>query len=137
MLMDDIDLIAPCGLNCGLCYAFVRDRNPCPGCRGRGKHKSKSCLACAICNCSELAAGHYQFCSACAKYPCADLLRLDRRYRVRYGVSAIANLARIGAVGVTHFVAEESSKWLCPECGSRLCVHEPQCANCGHVWRRE
>jgi len=26
-------LIAPCGMNCGACIAFMRDKNNCPGCR--------------------------------------------------------------------------------------------------------
>lgn len=26
-------LIAPCGMNCGTCIAYLRDKNKCPGCR--------------------------------------------------------------------------------------------------------
>lgn len=26
-------LIAPCGINCGICLAFLRDKNTCMGCR--------------------------------------------------------------------------------------------------------
>jgi rubredoxin len=25
-------------------------------------------------------------------------------------------------------------KWTCPECGERLCMHKPQCLNCGYTW---
>ncbi|PWB60076.1 MAG: hypothetical protein C3F18_00180 [Nitrosomonadales bacterium] len=56
-LLGDTDLIAPCGLNCGLCRAFVRDKNPCPGCRGGDSNKSNACLTCVITHCGELAAG--------------------------------------------------------------------------------
>jgi len=132
---DDPQIIAPCGLNCSLCRAYVRERNPCPGCRSSTTNKSNACLTCAIKNCAELAAGGHAFCSSCEKFPCADLLHLDTRYQARYGVSAIGNLEHIKAIGVARFVAEETAKWSCPECGSLLCMHTPQCPNCGHTWQ--
>ena len=127
-------IIAPCGINCSLCRAYIRDRHPCPGCRGGNGNKSDACLTCAVKNCEELNAGGHQFCHACSKFPCAELLRLDKRYRTRYGVSVIVNLERIQAVGVEFFVVEETAKWSCPKCGSLLCMHKPECVNCGHTW---
>jgi len=132
---DDPQIIAPCGLNCSLCRAYVRERNPCPGCRGADANKSNACLTCAIRNCAELAAGGHRYCSSCEQFPCADLLHLDARYTARYGVSAIGNLEQIKAVGVGRFLAEETAKWSCPECGSLLCMHKPECLNCGHAWQ--
>jgi hypothetical protein len=134
---DDAMPIAPCGLDCRLCRAFGRDRRPCPGCRRDDGNKSNACVTCAIKNCEELAAGNYRFCFSCAKFPCADLLHLDRRYRTRYAVSAIANLERIKAVGVGKFVAEETAEWTCEGCGSLLCMHKPRCANCGSNRRNQ
>ena len=104
----DSMLIAPCGVDCGLCRAFIRDRKPCPGFRGDDRHKSNACIRCAIKNCKELAAGKHQFCSSCAQFPCAHLRHLDGRYRARYSVSVIANQERIKAVGVERFVTEET-----------------------------
>ena len=132
---DDAHIVAPCGLNCGLCRAYLRDRNPCPGCRGGEINKSNACLTCAIRNCAELAAGGHRYCGACDSFPCADLLHLDARYQARYGVSAIGNLEHIKAIGIERFVAEETAKWSCPECGAILCMHQPQCLNCGHSWQ--
>lgn len=131
----DLANIAPCGINCSLCRAYIREREPCPGCRGGDSNKSNACLTCAIKNCQEFAAGDRQFCHTCDRFPCKELLRLDKRYRTKYGVSVIANLERIKAVGVGRFVAEETAKWSCPECGSLLCMHKPQCPNCGHEWQ--
>lgn len=125
-------VIAPCGINCSLCQAYIRERRPCPGCRGGDSNKSNSCLTCSIMNCMKLATGNYQFCFSCANFPCVELRKLDRRYRTRYGLSTIANLRRIQDVGVRRFADEEDVKWTCPECGSRLCMHKPQCANCGY-----
>ena len=124
-------IIAPCGINCSLCRAYMRDRDPCPGCRGGDSNKSNACLTCAIKNCSELAAGNHRFCSSCPQFPCAELSHLDHRYRTQYGVSVIDNLIRIKVAGVKEFIAEEAVDWSCPECGSRLCMHKPQCPHCG------
>jgi hypothetical protein len=126
-------MVAPCGLNCSLCRAYLRKRKPCPGCRGGDSHKSNASLACAIRNCKELAAGGHQFCCCCNNFPCAELLHLDARYQAKYGVSVIANLERIRAVGAERFIAEETAKWSRAKCGSMLCVHKPLCPNCGHT----
>lgn len=131
----DPTIVAPCGINCSLCRAYIRDREPCPGCRGSDGSKSNACLTCVIKNCRELAAGDHRLCNTCDKFPCVELLHLDKRYRTKYGVSVIANLERIKAVGVELFVIEETAKWSCPECGSLLCMHKPQCINCGHTWQ--
>lgn len=57
--LDGPDLIAPYGLNSSLCRAFIRDQNPCPGCRSGDRNKSNACLT------------------------CASLLHLDDRYRTK------------------------------------------------------
>ena len=133
--LDDIDLLAPCGLNCSLCRAFVRDRKPCPGCRGGDNNKSNACLTCVIKHCGELSTSGHRFCFSCASYPCINLLHLDNRYRMKYGVSVIANLARIKAIGTESYVAEENAKWLCSKCGSRLSMHKAHCVTCGNSWQ--
>lgn len=33
----DKSLIAPCGMNCGTCIAYLRDKNKCPGCPEAGQ----------------------------------------------------------------------------------------------------
>jgi len=132
---SDPMIIAPCGFDCSLCRAYIREQQPCPGCRKGDLNKSHACLTCVINNCKELTDGGHQFCFSCAKYPCADLLQVDERYRIKYGVSFIANQERIRAVGVRNFIAEEKIKWACPECGTRLCLHKPQCVKCGYTWQ--
>lgn len=129
-------IVAPCGVNCSLCRAYIREHNACTGCRGDDCNKSNASLTCSIKNCSQLETGNHQFCFSCSKYPCSDLRHLDERYRTKYGVSVIANLERIKSVGIAAFVAEETSKWSCTECGTRLCMHKPKCVNCGHTWNK-
>jgi len=128
-------LIAPCGMNCRLCYAYIRGKNHCPGCQGDDAHKSKSCVECRIKNCVNLVNRTVKYCFSCAGYPCARLKRLDKRYRSKYGMSMIDNLEMIKNRGIRHFIRNEMERWTCPECGETLCVHKPQCLSCGQSWR--
>lgn len=130
---NDPRIIAPCGINCSLCRAYMRTHNPCPGCRGGIENKSDACLYCAIRNCPELASGKQDYCLTCKQLPCTHLQHLDKRYRTQYGVSVIANLERIGTTGLERFMVEETAKWSCPACGKLLCMHALQCPNCGYT----
>ncbi len=129
-----LKLIAPCGLNCGVCRAHLRVNKPCPGCRGDDTGKPKTCVQCKIKTCERLARGTARYCFGCDIFPCATLARLDKRYRTRYGTSAMDNLLSIQKIGVRKFVESETRKWTCPECGGTLCMHEPQCPACGYAW---
>jgi len=132
----DPTLIAPCGINCRLCHAYVRDKKVCPGCRGDDTLKSKTCVTCKIKNCEKMARGNIEYCFDCAEFPCTLLVHLDRRYRTKYGTNVIDNLASIKKIGLMNFVKNENNKWACPECGAMLCMHKPQCLSCGYAWRK-
>lgn len=127
--------IAPCGMNCRLCYAFTRDKNRCPGCFGPDDEKQVSCIHCSIKTCPELAKSGKKYCGSCAKFPCRRLKQLDKRYRTKYGMSMIENLEAIKDKGVREFVRSEKKRWACPSCKTILCVHREDCVVCGHVWR--
>ncbi len=125
-------LIAPCGMNCSLCYAFLREKNKCTGCRGEDTGKGKSILQCRMRTCT-LRRG--KFCSSkCECFPCERLRGLDKRYRTKYGMSMLDNLAKIESSGVRSFLRSENTKWACPGCGGTLCVHKPACQVCGRKW---
>jgi len=101
-------LIAPCGMNCGICRAHLRPKDPCPGCRFRGE-KPKTRSRCRIKLCGKR---NGRFCCDCRDFPCALLKRLDERYRRRYGMSEIDNLVSIREKGVKRFAEEEGRKWI-------------------------
>jgi hypothetical protein len=132
----ELKLIAPCGINCSLCRAHIRGRHPCPGCRIVDEHKLVSRIRCKIKNCTHRIIGARRYCFSCNKFPCADLQRLDKRYRSKYATSPIANLERIKANGIKRFIAKEKIDWSCPKCGALLCMHQPQCVHCGRTWRK-
>jgi hypothetical protein len=128
-------LIAPCGMNCRLCRAYVRDKKACPGCRGDNDFKAQSCVSCRIKNCLNIVNARAKYChSGCGSFPCDRLKHLDKRYSIKYGMSMIDNLENIRRLGIRRFVSSEKERWVCPGCGEIICVHKPQCLSCGHKW---
>jgi hypothetical protein len=123
-------LIAPCGMNCGLCLAFLREKNRCPGCNIDAGNKSKSCLQCVIKNCALLAETTSNFCYDCPAFPCTRLKQLDKRYRTKYKMSMIENLGNIKNSGLESLILSEKKKWNCPTCGGTICVHRGYCLDC-------
>ena len=121
-------LIAPCGMNCGVCRLAFRTKGRCHGCRGE-QAKPKYCATCRIRNCGELRGR--RFCVECSKYPCPRLRRLDARYRSRYRTSLVENLERIRQLGLERFVQLERQRWACRGCGLLTSVHKEACLYCG------
>ncbi|MDD4110327.1 MAG: DUF3795 domain-containing protein [Clostridia bacterium] len=123
-------LIAPCGMNCGICLGYLREKNKCPGCRliepGTFKYNQK----CIIKNCEFYKSGKDRFCYKCDKFPCKRLRDLDKRYRTNYNMSMIENLKNIEENGILKFVSSEKTRWRC-ECGETICVHRKNCLKCG------
>jgi hypothetical protein len=111
-------LIAPCGMNCGLCYYHLRDKDQCPGCLA-GRMVNKRCLNCAIKLCKERTG---DFCFDCEKFPCDRIKQMDARYQKRYGMSVIENLQTIKNQGMDYFLKEQKQKYVNAE--GTLCVHD-------------
>ena len=125
-------LMAPCGMNCGICLGYLRDKNKCPGCREMNENKPDYCRKCIIRDCDILKKNNMKFCSdKCEKYPCARLKNLDKRYRTKYGMSMLENLENIKKHGIRKFVQDEQKRWECSKCHETLCVHRDFCLNCG------
>lgn len=133
-----IDLIAPCGMNCRLCWGYIREKNRCPGCRISSNvesQKSKYRHQCSIRQCPHLAESQLKYCSGrCQQYPCTRLKRLDKRYRTKYGMSMLGNLHSIHESGIRDFIRKEKERWTCSGCGEMICVHKLTCLSCGHDW---
>jgi hypothetical protein len=129
----DSVMIAPCGINCGTCYAFLRANNKCPGCRVYSAHKTKTRQSCLIKTCSHLTETKSGFCYDCGNLPCKRLNQLDKRYRLKYHTSLVQNLLTIKEVGMDKFLVDEVVKWTCPGCGSTLSIHSDQCLVCHYI----
>jgi len=123
-------MIAPCGMNCGICLANLRDKNICPGCWSNDRYKSKSCANCSIKNCELVEKTGSEFCYDCSNFPCARLKQLDKRYRLKYKMSMIENLLYIKEFGLEKFEQKEAIRWKCDTCGGMICVHRGICLKC-------
>jgi hypothetical protein len=117
-------------MNCGLCMAYQRERNRCPGCRGSDVGKPVTRTACRIKTCPEFQQEGKKYCFQCHAFPCGNLKHLDRRYRTRYGMSMIENLESIKSHGIRQFIRDEQDKWTCRTCGAPICVHKGRCLVC-------
>ena len=124
-------LIAPCGMNCSVCMAFLREKNKCLGCRAPDMGKSVSILRCRIKNCESIKSGNIKFCISCDSFPCKRLKDLDKRYRTKYHMSMIENLGNIKRLGIRAFLKREKMRWQCSACGGTVCVHRGYCFGCG------
>jgi hypothetical protein len=119
--------IAPCGMNCSICMAFLRTKNKCTGCRGSVEGKAKTVISCKIKNCEQL---NSDYCFTCIDYPCKRIKHIDKRYRSKYHMSMVENLQNIQSIGIAQFVINERKRWACPICGGTICVHKGQCMSC-------
>jgi hypothetical protein len=123
--------LAPCGINCGTCRAYLRTKNQCPGCMSDPGPRLNSCHKCSIRNCSELKKTETKFCYECSEFPCSGMKQIDKRYRTKYGTSLIQNLLDIKANGTEKYLLDERPRWTCKNCGAALCIHNSLCIKCG------
>lgn len=122
-------LIAPCGMNCRLCYGYIRPKGRCLGCRAPDENKSKYCANCKIVVCEKRRQNGWETCAPCDS-PCQRLKDLDKRYREKYHMSMIENLRFIHEHGMQTFLRQQEEQYRCPVCGETLCVHKEECPSC-------
>ncbi len=128
-------LIAPCGMNCGICISYLAGTNDlnkqgfnksyCAGCLPRGKNCTFMKKQCDL-----LGKGLVRFCYECGDFPCSRLKALDKRYHTKYHMSMIDNLKFIKEQGIKSFLEKEEAKWRCSRCGRSICCHNGLCLNC-------
>jgi len=123
-------LLAPCGINCGVCIAYLRETNKCLGCRTKTITKPITRAQCKIKNCNQLNKNNLKFCFKCKEFPCERMKQMDKRYRTKYNMSTIDNLKNIKEIGIKEYVKNEKIRWTCPQCGETICVHRGYCYTC-------
>jgi hypothetical protein len=117
-------LIAPCGMDCAICGAFLREKNHCNGCNSPDRKCNRNCT---IASCEQV---RDRFHHDCGKFPCRRMKQLDKRYRTKYGMSMLENLEAIRTRGIRNFVKSERECWTCKSCGGTINVHHGRCAAC-------
>jgi hypothetical protein len=129
------ELIAPCGMNCGICTGYLAMTNDirkkginmsyCTGCRARNKNCAFIKKRCVLHSNNRI-----QYCYECSDFPCENLVKLDDKYKDRYRMSMIENLEYIKQYGIDKLLTREEEKWHCPECGATICCHNGLCYSC-------
>ena len=128
------DMIAPCGLDCSLCWKAHEKENPCGGCMGPDENKPDFCRSrCTIILCERLKREGYRFCDQCPEYPCEACREREERYGSQYALkeSPEGNLAMIREKGMAYFLQRQREQWSCPDCGGPISVHYGVCRDCG------
>ena len=126
------ELIAPCGMNCGICKYHYREKNTCPGCREIDKKTSTTRFNCIVRECKILKDRKWKYCSdKCDNYPYKRLKALDKRYSTKYNMSMLENLNCIKDQGMDTFLENETQKWTCPKCSGIVTCHDGACLQCG------
>jgi hypothetical protein len=120
-------LIAPCGMDCAICSAFLREKNRCNGCY------SANCTCRRHCTIAACMLVKNRYSHDCQEFPCRRLKQLDKRYRTKYHMSMLDNLAVIKKDGIRSFVKSERERWTCKSCGGTIDVHHYRCSACGKV----
>jgi hypothetical protein len=131
----DTLFLAPCGIDCAVCYARLRERSPCPGCLSPEAGQPKHCRSCAIKACAK--ERDLNRCYGCADFPCSNIRRIDRRYLTSYGVGLIENGMAAKRGGLRAFMESERRRWACPACEGVVDQHRRRCSECGEEYPLE
>jgi hypothetical protein len=145
------DLLAPCGLYCGVCGLFyaTRDDNPVflekllgfyrgriPGMERVGKEdlRCQGCLSetvsvfCRVCpvkNCTREKG--YAGCHQCDDFPC----RFIEEFPIPVGKKVILRaVPHWREHGTERWAADEEARYLCPRCGHQLFRGAKRCNRC-------
>ncbi|MFH1537309.1 MAG: DUF3795 domain-containing protein [bacterium] len=137
------ELLAPCGLYCGVCAILIayRDDNQkfkeklapvygvkpedivCKGCKSGDQFAY--CRTCLIRNCTE--EKNFEGCHECGDFPC----ELIDKFPIPVGKKVIARaIPARRELGTEKWVEEEEKRYRCPSCGNRLFRGAKRCNGC-------
>jgi len=125
----DEDMIAPCGINCLACNAYLNGKTKCPGCRAPlDKISRKTVRECPIKKCA-FEKG-LKWCFEDMGYPCPKIKALSRRYLKNYSVDIIEN-AKGARWDIPAYLKAQQELFTCKSCGGIINQHRKTCSDCG------
>lgn len=124
-------MIAPCGVNCIACGAFLsKDKTACGGCRASNELITrKSCRDCAKKKCA-FDKG-LRWCFQCSQFPCSKIKSLNKRYTQNYNVDLVQN-GLDAKKDMSAFWETQKERFTCKACGGIIDQHSKQCSDCQH-----
>jgi len=137
------ELLAPCGLYCGVCgiriahrennlkfkerlsavYQVPAEELACEGCLSQVVFKY--CRVCPIKSCTQKRG--YEGCHQCSEFPCVHIQNFPMPVGKKVMLRAIPQWRELGA---EKWVAAEEQRYLCPACGHALFRGAKRCRNC-------
>ncbi len=131
-------LVAPCGMDCSVCSAYLAYSHNLPKIKGKISHctgcrpRNKQCTFITR-DCDLLRENKIDFCFECSTFPCDNLKHIDNRYSTKYGMSFIKNLNYIKDNGLDKFIGRQKRKYKCGRCEDLICIHNKKCYSCDTV----
>jgi hypothetical protein len=137
------ELLAPCGLYCGVCGVLMAHRNDnqkfkerlsalyacspeeiaCEGCLS--DKRFKYCRQCPIRSCAQ--EKNYEGCHQCGDFPCSFIADFPLPVGKKVILRAIPAWRELGA---EKWVQEEEQRYHCPHCGNALFRGAKRCRTC-------
>ena len=96
--------VPACGVFCGGCPTYTREKNPCPG-AAINFIRCESCKTFHLC-CQEKGINH---CHECADFPCKKFKSFAKRWQ-KYGQDFVENQQLLKEVGSMQFLNQYNSK---------------------------
>lgn len=127
----DVGMLAPCGLNCMLCYRHL-GKNPCPGCRARLDDPDSYKRKCVMRAC--VFERGYATCADCAARPCKRVKTFQKRYMDGYGVDLSAIAKQVQSAGAEAFLRAGLQAHTCADCGHLIDLHFGVCSGCSRQY---
>lgn len=124
----DINMFAPCGMNCKVCYKHCYHKKPCAGCLNSDKGKPEHCRKCKIKDCVK--AKEITYCYECLEYPCKLIKNLEKSYNKRYQASLMENSISVKKHGLEVFMKVQKEKYTCSKCQGIISMHDKECSEC-------
>lgn len=145
------DLLAPCGLYCGVCAIHIADRDnnfkfknvlvdvykpftksiddiKCSGCLSENPENIFGyCKSCPIRDC--ILKKSYDGCYQCDDFPCKFIDNFPIPVGKKVILRAIPQWKKLGT---EKWVEEEEKRYHCPECGNSLFRGAKRCNKCGN-----
>ena len=132
-----------CGLYCGACDVFLANVEDRVAAAAKAWGMKPEQLVCHCCNSSlhaiycegceikDCASSRgIEHCADCDKTPCEKTIALRNDQHAHHSV-ILENQRQWRAFGGDAWLEKQSSRWQCPDCGTRFAWYDRQCRHCG------